>query len=262
MSELAHPRRIVHVITRMGTGGSELNTLYSVNGLAELGWEVYLVVGRDLDLRVKVENKVHPIIQISDLVPAIRHLRISRLCTSSTKSLRNSAPRSSTDQTKAGVFGPLAARWARVPAIVHTIHGGPLDSVPRGLKRWLAWAAEKAAASCTTFYVSVGEEILTKVAGQGLADTARSQVIRSGIDLSHWTVAQTEVRAFRASRLGNGATYLVGAVGRLSPQKGYEDLIQVARVVASIRRDIKIVVVGPEDDADYATAIKRKLRIW
>ena len=63
-----------------------------------------------------------------------------------------------THGSKAGVLGRLAARMRHVPAIVHTVHGMPVNDYMSVAQRRVLLAAERAAARCSDSIICVCEE--------------------------------------------------------------------------------------------------------
>ena len=120
--------RICHVITRLIVGGAQENTVSTCIGLRKLGHEVDLVIGPQTGPEGSLYNQARaagvPITIVEELrrtpnpwldMSACRALR--RLFTSRRYAVVH------THSGKAGLVGRVAARWARVPVIVHTIHG-------------------------------------------------------------------------------------------------------------------------------------------
>src|SRR5438309_6280931 len=121
--------RVTHVITRLIVGGAQENTIASVLGLRQKpGLEVNLISGPASGPEGSLENLV------ADVPNLLTHLRqlvrpihpwkdvlaFQRL----TAIFRSQSPEIvHTHSGKAGLLGRLAAARARVPVIVHTIHG-------------------------------------------------------------------------------------------------------------------------------------------
>jgi glycosyltransferase involved in cell wall biosynthesis len=129
-----------------------------------------------------------------------------------------------THSSKAGVLGRVAAKMARVPVIVHTVHGWSFHQqlTPRKLRFYVA--LEKIGDWCGHAAILVAEQDRAKGLAQGIR-AADYVVIRSGIELDrfgHPQVAPAEMR----QQLGIPSDALVvGSVTRLSPQKAPLDLI-------------------------------------
>lgn len=48
-------------------------------------------------------------------------------------------------------------------------------------------------------------------------------------------------------------------VGRISPSKGAEDMVEIARHLATENRDVKFLLIGPGDE-NYVSSLKRRIR--
>ncbi|MBI4707531.1 MAG: glycosyltransferase [Candidatus Omnitrophica bacterium] len=122
------PIRVLHIITRLIKGGAQENTLLTVLGLREKGYQVMLASGptsgpegeiesvvrrQNIDLAVIPElvrqvNPVKDLISLVKLYFLIKRYRFDIV---------------HTHTSKAGIVGRLAAKLAGVQVVVHTPHG-------------------------------------------------------------------------------------------------------------------------------------------
>ena len=125
--------RIVHIITRLIRGGADENTLLSCNGQAEMGHEVHLIYGAEVSTAML--SRLHPGVrphQIRALRRPVTPLADVRATFATTTLLRQIRPHVvHTHTSKAGAIGRVAARIARIPAVVHGIHILPFMNVGR-----------------------------------------------------------------------------------------------------------------------------------
>ena len=186
----ARPLNIVHVITRLVRGGAEENTIATCLHQAANGHRVTLVHGPGADpswanrfgdrIRFKsIDTLVHPIHPIADLA-AIRDLR--RLYR------RLHADVVHTHESKAGIVGRVAAAFARVPLIVHTIHIAPFVAVS-GPKRLLYVQAERACARVSNLLIAVSRGMQRAYLQEGIGGSVPIPVIHSGMQLERFTFA-------------------------------------------------------------------------
>jgi glycosyltransferase involved in cell wall biosynthesis len=152
-----------------------------------------------------------------------------------------------THNPKPGVFGRLAARAARVPAIVNTVHG--LYALPqdRRAKRWVVYGLERLAATCSDAELVQNPEDLPVLAGLGIREP-KARLLGNGIDLCRFDSARgRSLRADCRAELGiDDRTVVVGAVGRLVAEKGYREVFAAARALRETS-PVLVVVVGPSD---------------
>lgn len=167
-----------------------------------------------------------------------------------------------THNPKAGIYGRLAARAARVPVIVNTVHG--LYALPedRWTKRALIYGLELLASRCSHAELVQNLEDLETLARLGVP-RSKLQLLGNGIDLVRFEPEPDEGQRSRVRRTwGVGDDdVVVGAVGRLVAEKGYPELFEAMAAVAEGTPQARLVVVGPSDpdkgDALDAALLRR-----
>lgn len=161
-----------------------------------------------------------------------------------------------THNPKPGVYGRLAARAARVPVVVNTVHGLyalPDDSLA---KRAIVYSLERIASTCSDAELLQNPEDLPVLERLGVP-ARKLHVLGNGIDLSHFTRDRVDAGLVQRARDQIGAgpdDVVIGAVGRLVLEKGYLELFDAARKARVSCPQLKLVVVGPADP-DKADAI-------
>jgi len=140
-----------------------------------------------------------------------------------------------THSSKAGVLGRIAAKWANVPIIVHTVHGWSFHDRMSARKRGFYVAMEKLAARLTDAMIVVSPKDIDKGLAQGIGKREDYTVIRSGIELERFGHPQVPPAEMR-QQLGIPLDALVvGCVGRLSEQKAPLDLVEAfARIIQEV----------------------------
>lgn len=155
-----------------------------------------------------------------------------------------------THNPKPGLYGRLAARAARVPGVVNTVHGLYAQPTDPWLRRNLVYTAERIAARCSDAELVQNVEDAEVLRRLGVPES-RLQVLGNGVDLARFDparVSRTDAEAFR-KEIGVATTdVLVCSVGRLVLEKGYREIFDAARAVMGSRSDVAWVVVGPVDD--------------
>jgi len=118
---------------------------------------------------------------------------------------------------------------------VHTFHFG---NYPHTQKRIL-WM-ERISSRMVDRLIAVGQVQKEQIkASHCLRDSAIT-VVRNGVLPPKSGSADASFR----TRVGGDGKILVGTITTLIPQKGLQDLLQVARRVRDVRADLKVVVVG------------------
>src|SRR6478736_3117230 len=156
-----------------------------------------------------------------------------------------------THNPKPGVYGRLAARAARVPAVVNTVHG--LYALPDDpwAKRTIVYTLERVAARVSDAELVQNPEDVPTLRRLGVP-AAKLTVLGNGVDLTRFRPNRLDAATRRATRAEWGAdddTVVVGTVGRLVWEKGYRELFAAARSLAGHEPRIRFVVVGGLDAA-------------
>ncbi|HEX4778275.1 MAG TPA: glycosyltransferase family 4 protein [Acidimicrobiia bacterium] len=155
-----------------------------------------------------------------------------------------------THNPKTGVYGRVAARAARVPAVVNTVHG--LYALPADpwRKRAVVYGMERVAATCSDAELVQNPEDLDVLRRLRIPAT-RLRLLGNGIDLDRFDAARVPAERVAAVRAEIGAgpdDVVCGVVGRLVWEKGYREIFDAATLLASRAPNVRFVVVGPFED--------------
>jgi glycosyltransferase involved in cell wall biosynthesis len=160
-----------------------------------------------------------------------------------------------THNPKPGFYGRIAARVARVPVVVNTVHGLYATENDGRARRMVVYAMERAVSVCSQAELVQNEEDVEVL--RRLRVPARKLVLLgNGVDLERFR-PETDARVVAEVRASLGVTptqVVVGMVGRLVWQKGLRELFDAAAVLRRVRPEVVIVVVGPFDP-DKADAL-------
>lgn len=252
------PYKLVHVITRLELGGAQQNTLYCVEHHDRARFDVELIAGQggvlDEDARALRGASVrivpwlaHPVSPLRDLEALLRLRR---------RFVELSADVVHTHSSKAGLLGRLAAHLARVPVIVHTVHGWSFnDTQPAPLRRFYV-ALERLAARATHVLVTVSRKNRDAGLALGIGRPAQYEVVRSGIDLEALRSGQADREAVRRS-LGYAPEQLVvGSVACLKAQKAPLDFVRAAAEVHAREARARFFIAG---DGELRPAVEREI---
>ncbi|MEY4007786.1 MAG: hypothetical protein RLZZ467_828 [Gemmatimonadota bacterium] len=152
-----------------------------------------------------------------------------------------------THNPKPGVYGRLAARAARVPAVVNTVHG--LYALPEDSrrKRAVVYSLERLAARGSDAELVQNPEDIDTLLRIGIP-SSKVRLLGNGVDLTRFTPPDPTVRAAVRTELGVGPdTVVCGVVGRLVWEKGYREVFAAARRLRTTAPDVVVLVVGPDD---------------
>jgi glycosyltransferase involved in cell wall biosynthesis len=152
-----------------------------------------------------------------------------------------------THNPKSGVLGRVAARAARVPVIVNTVHGlYDHDGLSRARRAVIA-RSERAAMRLSSHELFQSQEDLDRAVRERMVPVSRASWLGNGVDLVRFDPAHVDAGAVARLRAAWGGSPVVGAVGRLVAEKGYPELFDAWHRVRAEHRDAVLVVVGPEE---------------
>jgi len=162
-----------------------------------------------------------------------------------------------THNPKPGVYGRIAARVARTPGIVNTVHGLyalPEDSLAR---RATVYGLERTAAAFSDVELVQNEEDLGVLRRLGVPPR-RLVLLGNGIDLDRFDPNRVDADDVAWARRELGADtanqVVVGTVGRLVVEKGYRELLTAVR---SLPSSVRMGVIG-FDEPDKGDALTRE----
>ena len=161
-----------------------------------------------------------------------------------------------THNPKPGVYGRLAARAARVPVIVNTVHGLYATPEDNWSRRAAVYTLERLAASCSHAELVQNPEDVEVLARLGVP-RPKLHLLGNGIDLARFDpsrVTRERTAALRAEMGAGPDDVVCGLVGRLVWEKGYREVFAAAARLRTTLPQVRVVVVGPRD-ADKPDAI-------
>jgi glycosyltransferase involved in cell wall biosynthesis len=250
VAESRRPRKIIYVLTRMIVGGAQETGKRTAEHFQAIGDDVLLVTGAETGAEGQLQVDV-PTAVIPSLVRSVSPMTDLRALWSLYRLFRRRRPDVvHSRNAKARFLAPLAARLARVPIVVQTIHGFSFNNeIDR--HKWLYVRLERLAARCCHCNVVVSEADMQEGLERRIFPTEKVILIRSGVDLEKMRgVDGAEVAAVRREyQLDDGA--IVTLVGRLSPPKTPEVFVEAAARVVADHPATRLLLVGdgPKRDA-------------
>ncbi len=240
--------KVCHVITRLIVGGAQENTVSTCIGLRALGHDVDLVIGPQTGPEGSLYDQANaagvPIIVVDELRRAPNPLRDVSACSV----LRRLFAQERYDivhthSGKAGFIGRLAAKLARVPIVVHTIHGPSFYDHQNPIGNWLFRWAEQMAGAWTTQFVSVADAMTEQYLAAGVGTPNRFVTIHSGMNIDAFVNARRD-DALRESLGISPDDLVVGKMARLFRLKGHEFLFAAASRICGTVPNVKFLLVG------------------
>lgn len=251
------PYRVLHIITRfLRGGGTERNTIYSIQSLDKTKFSIDIAMGRESDFSYarNVLREVNEIIMIKELDNDFNPVKNLKALYKIFKLIRrNRYAVVHTHQCKASILSCFAAKFAKVPIVIFGLHGDYLEN-PRftGLWRKIYKLIEQIAVKCATMFISVGEELKERYINRYGLSSSRCEVVRSGMELANFyevaTFSQERIKQKKEELNIKPEELVIGKVSSLELRKGYKFAIRVAeQIIRGNNKDIRFLFVGEGD---------------
>jgi glycosyltransferase involved in cell wall biosynthesis len=256
------PIRVMRIITRLNVGGPSYQAIYLTQRLQGPAFDCTLLAGnvgpREGSLEelaaergvnwARVEGLGREVSLGTDAGTVFRLYREIR---------RFRPDIVHTHLAKAGAVGRLAARLARVPAVVHTYHGHVFHGYFSARKTELFLRVERMLARWTDRIVVLGTSQERDILRYGVGRPAQMVRIPLGLELQPFLSA-AEHRGKLRRELGiSRTTPLIGIVARLVPIKAHDLFLEAARSVALARPEAQFLIIG---DGELRESLEHRAR--
>lgn len=254
---------ICHVITRLIVGGAQENTILTCEGLHQRGHRVTLISGPtrgpEGSLAERARQGGYEFIELRELIRAVNpwmDLRARRYLCVEYQRLRPDIVH--THSSKAGIVGRFAARDARVPRVVHTIHGMSFNRTqPWWMQRGYAWL-ERLAGRRSHAIVTVADAMIEQSVAAGICPREKMLTVYSGMEVEQFTPTRYDRAGVRREWGVEDGEVVVGACARLFRRKGYEQLIPIMAAAFECEPRLRFVWIGDgAQRAEYAAELER-----
>jgi glycosyltransferase involved in cell wall biosynthesis len=234
---------ILHVHTVPVISGSGINTMLTMQGSLERGHDVSLVTQAPGPLTVQAEASGIRVFVISRMGREIRPIQDTLSVVELFRLIRRH--RFSivhTHNSKAGIVGRLAAWLARVPLVVHTVHGFSFHESETILRRALYRWIERLAAHWCHGLIFISQPLIDWADRERIGTGTPRSLIYSGINLEAFATA--DPATFRSKWHVAADRVVVGMVSKLWEGKGHSILLEAWRqVVAETPRQPPLLVI-------------------
>lgn len=156
---------------------------------------------------------------------------------------------------KASLLGSLAALAARVPVRIYILWG-LYYTTQRSVKKLVFKAIDKLICRLSTDIVPIAHEMADFVGTEGLAKRSKCEVVLNGsacgVDLQRfdpgkWAEARGRIRdECNISERG----IVIGVVGRLTGDKGINELVSAFAEIAEEINNVYLLIVGTQEEKD------------
>jgi glycosyltransferase involved in cell wall biosynthesis len=241
--------RVSHVITRLIVGGAQENTASTVLGLIEKpDVQVELISGPSgpSEGTLEADFQAHPgVLRIlPSLVRPIDPWNDVKATRELAREYRKSKPDIvHTHSGKAGFVGRLAARWAGVKCIVHTIHGPSFGPFQSAGANFIYKNAERFVGPFTTHFISVAQAMTDQYLAAGIGRPEQYTRIFSGFALEPFLAVKRDPQM--RAQLGIGPNdFVITKLARLFELKGHDDLFDTAPEIVKAIPNAKFLLIG------------------
>jgi glycosyltransferase involved in cell wall biosynthesis len=241
--------RIVHIITRLIVGGAQENTILSCEGQHDLGHEVILITGPAIGPEGSLMERARAYGYKVEIIDAMRRSILPgkdwgtyRQLIRRLKELRPDVVH--THSSKAGIIGRWAAHKARVPLIVHTIHGLAFTASKRPAVNNFYKFLERRTAPVTDKIVCVADAMRDQSLAAGIGRAEQYVTVYSGMETQPFVHPPRSREAVRRELGLSEDDIAVGTIARLFHMKGHDDLLDLAPALCGHFPRLKFLWIG------------------
>ncbi|MEI6125123.1 MAG: glycosyltransferase family 4 protein [Pseudomonadota bacterium] len=241
--------KIIHPITRLILGGAQQNTMETCAYLDQRRFEAQIIAGLETgaegELLSEIRKRNIPVTIIPELVRRPDPVKDFVALNKMVQLFKAEQPHIvHTHSSKTGILGRWAARFARVPVIVHTVHGWGHHDYQNFLVKNLYKFLERRTVGFTDKLIVVSHLNTLK----GLRDTIGTEekyiTIHSAINLDDFINPACDTVLLKRDLGIDPERPVVGTIGRLSPQKNPIDFVKVAAQVKKVIPDAQFLFIG------------------
>jgi len=254
--------KVLHPITRLIVGGAQENTLYTAEKLNHEIFKVDVLTGIQAGSEGSLYNEAIqrniPIILLPELVREINPF-FDLLAYKKLLNIINQKKYSivHTHSSKAGILGRIAAHQAKVPVIIHTVHGWSFHDHMSNRSQWIYIILERLTANFSDALIAVSQKDIQKGIAAGIGITEKYHLIRSAIPLNEFKFEKFNRSEIKSELSIPFDAPVVGNVGRFSSQKNPADWVKVAKEISLALPGCYFLMIG---DGPLKPAIESELR--
>lgn len=226
--------------------------------LRDEGWDVHVVANHGPELeQLACDGVTIHSIPMTREPSFVRDWRALLRWRSLLRSLRPDAVIAGTP--KAGLLGMFAAFLTGTSNRIYHLRGLRLETVS-GVRRAMLWAVEWLAMAASTEVLAVSSSLRERVVKLRLASPSKLAVVgrgsSNGVDVNRFVPGKRDLRL--AQTLGIDASLpIVGFVGRLSKDKGIEELASASTSLQEGGVEHQLLVLGDVEDEGWAVCLAK-----
>ena len=252
MATSAERIRVVHIVTRMNTGGVAVLIANLMTGLDPKKFDLTLITGScdttEEDYLEKIATSI-PYVKIKSLQRAISPRQDLLTFVRLWKILREIDPAViHTHTSKAGLIGRIVSKLA-VPRAkrIHTFHGHLLDGYFSPLKTRLITKLERLLAKKTDVLIAMGNQVMKDLQTVGVGSDSKFRVFFPGLK-----AANIQSRENSRIKLGVDSSKVICLfVGRLTQIKRPDRLLDAIQILKEKNLEVQFIVAGDGELSKY-----------
>ncbi|MHB8904528.1 MAG: glycosyltransferase family 4 protein [Melioribacteraceae bacterium] len=231
--------KVLMFIDEAKMGGGQQHLLWLVQNMDKSKFEIEVACEHEgylVDELRKLNITVHPI-TISNSPSIFSLIKTYRLLNKISPMILH------THGGTAGFYGRLSAFFNFKGAVIHTYHGIHYLHFDKYLLRKIYTSIDKFLLRITNCTICVAQNDFDIGLKAGIIQKEKAVVIHNGIDIDKF-LRYNENTDYKIKLKTEKHSIIVGSVGRLHYQKGYEYLIEASKSVLEYYPDVKFVLIG------------------
>ncbi len=247
--------RVVHIVTRMNTGGVAVLIANLMAGLDPNKFDLTLITGScdstEEDYLEKIATSI-PYMKVESLQRAISPRQDLLTFVRLWKILRDIDPAViHTHTSKAGLIGRLVSKLA-VPRAkrVHTFHGHLLDGYFSPLKTRLITKLEQLLAKKTDALIAMGNQVKKDLLAVNVGSDSKFRVFFPGLKAANVHSKETS----RIKLEVDSSKVICLFVGRLTQIKRPDRLLDAIQILKGKNLDVQFLIAGDGELSNYVEA--------
>ncbi|MFA3784116.1 glycosyltransferase family 4 protein [Melioribacteraceae bacterium 4301-Me] len=247
--------KILMMIDEAKIGGGQQHLLWLTQRLDKSKFDVEVACEKSgylVDELNKIGVKVHPL-KISNRPNIFSLIKTYQLIKKISPDILH------THGGTAGFYGRLAAIKNFKGAVIHTYHGIHYLNFDKPLQKKIYTVIDKFLLKFTHCTICVAKNDFELGMKYGIVRKEKSAVIFNGVDIDQFTQSNQIEKSTIKLKISN--TTIIGSVGRLHPQKGYEYLIKASEDVIKNYQNVRFVIVGDGELRNDLELLAKKSKV-
>jgi glycosyltransferase involved in cell wall biosynthesis len=240
--------RVLNIITRLERGGAPQALLETIRHMSS-DIQIDLATGQaddtHLDLTQEVIDSGMPLILVPTMRRSPHPIRDWRALCHLIRIIRaGNYDIVHTHTSKAGFLGRIAARYCKIPAVVHSPHGTVLEGYFSSVVTKIYAYLERLTAPLAQYIICLTTREIDQYIAAKIGQRKQYTVIYNGINIAMFSkMTQTRQDVRNSLHLTSDSIVCI-TVGRLVPVKGQIDLINAFPKVVAEHSNTHLLIVG------------------